>query len=190
MDEQIKYIILLIGIIALVLCYIKLLINGRLSKQRFIDKAEAKGHYTVARLIDTECIEQTGNEHYMESKIKCTYEYRVSGISYKKEIVYWLFGFHTASKCPRTIIVYYKPRNPAKSVCGKEVALGNQWSTGWFWTIIFGAIISRMMYELLSGPIAFVNSLAIDLQIPIDIIFGIAITWLSVSICTYIVENL
>ena len=190
MDEQIKYIILLIGIIALVLCYIKLLVNGRFSKQRFIDKAEAKGHYTVARLIDIECIEQTGNEHYRESKIKCTYEYRVSGISYKKEIVYWLFGFRTASKCPQTIIVYYKPRNPAKSVCEKEVALGDQWSTGWFWTIIFGAIISRMMYELLGRPIAFIDSLAVGLQILISSILGIAAAWISGYICTYITENL
>lgn len=88
MSEEAKEVIAVIaGVVVLIAGYIKLFFPEHSHKNMFIKKAEAKGHYKTATLIDSICI--CGNPEAKSSynrydRMKCIYEYRVNGVSYKK----------------------------------------------------------------------------------------------------------
>lgn len=88
MSEEAKEVIAVIaGVVVLIAGYIKLFFPEHSHKNMFIKKAEAKGHYKTATLIDS--IRICGNPEAKSSynrydRMKCIYEYRVNGVSYKK----------------------------------------------------------------------------------------------------------
>lgn len=48
--------------------------------------------------------------------MKCIYEYRVNGISYKKKLIFRSQGT-VSIRYPYEITIYYNPRHPSRGVC-------------------------------------------------------------------------
>ena len=114
----------------------------------FIKKAEAKGHYKTATLIDS--IRICGNPEAKSSynrydRMKCIYEYRVNGVSYKKKLIFRSQGT-VSIRYPYEITIYYDPRHPSRGVCKEDVRP----TAGCLLTIIFAGITIRVIYELLN----------------------------------------
>lgn len=124
MSEEAKEVIAVIaGVVVLLVGYIKLFFPERSHKYKFIKKAEAKGHYKTATLIDS--IRICGNLEAKSSysrynRMKCIYEYKVNGVSYKK--------------------------TSFKGGCKEDVRP----TAGCFLTIVFAGITIRVIYELLN----------------------------------------
>lgn len=152
MSEEVRSAIaLMAGAIVLVLCYVKLFLKGRSFNQKFVEKAKAQGHFATATLIDNKLRlgnDESGNANFKNDRMKCTYEYKVNGVSYKKKITFQSPGM-VAVKFPYTITVYYDPNNPSKSVCKEEVSQGSQRTAGCLGTIIFAALTFIVIYNLL-----------------------------------------
>lgn len=152
MSEEIRTTIaLIVGAIVLVICYIKLFIKGRSHNQKFIENAKEKGNYTTGKLIDNKLRlgnDESGNANFKNDRMKCTYEYIVNGVSYKKKITFQSPGM-VAVKFPYTVTVYYDTKNPANSVCKEEATQGAQRSKGCFSTIALAAIAFMIIYNLL-----------------------------------------
>lgn len=152
MSEEIRSgIALIAGAIVLVLCFIKLFLRGRSTNQKFIEKAKAQGNFTTATLIDNKLRlgnDESGNANFKNDRMKCTYEYKINGISYKKKITFQSPGM-VAVKFPYTITVYYDPKNPSKSICKEEASQGSQRTSGCLGTIALTAITFIVIYNLL-----------------------------------------
>lgn len=152
MSEEIRGAIALVaGAIVLVLCYVKLFLRGRSFKQKFIEKAKAKGYFTKAALIDNKIrygVSDSDNENFKNESMKCTYEYWVNGVSYKKKLTFHSPGL-VAVKYPYSITVYYDPSNPSKSVCAEEASQGAQRTIGCLGMIVFAVITFIVIYNLL-----------------------------------------
>ena len=152
MSEEIRSAIALIaGALVLVVCYIKIFLKGRSFNQKFMEKAKKQGCYTTATLIDNKLRlgnDESGNASFKNDRMKCTYEYKVNGISYKKKITFQSPGM-VAVKFPYTIMVYYDSNNPSKSVCKEEASQGSQRTAGCLGTIAFAAITFIVIYNLL-----------------------------------------
>ena len=153
MSEEIRSTIaLIVGAIVLVLCYVKLFLKGSSLNQNYIERAKAHGWFTTATLIDSKLRlgnDESGNAYFKNDRMKCTYEYRVNGIPYKKKIEFQSPGM-VAVKFPYTITVYYDPKNPSKSVCREEASQGSQRTMGCLGTIVFSAIAFVIIYNLLN----------------------------------------
>mgnify|MGYP004675663621 FL=1 len=152
MNEEIRSTIALIaGAIVFVVCYIKLFLKGKSSRQRFIERAKEQGSFVTATLIDHKRRlgnDESGNSYFQNDRMKCTYEYKVNGITYKKKLTCQSPGL-VSIKLPYEITVYYDPRNPAKSVCKEEASQGAQRSAGCLGTIIFAIVAFELAYNLL-----------------------------------------
>lgn len=152
MGEEVRSAVALIaGAVVLVVCYIKLFLKGRSFNQKFVEKAKAQGNYTTATLIDNKLRlgnDESGNANFKNDRMKCTYEYTVHGVSYKKKITFQSPGM-VAVKFPYTITVYYDPKNPSKSICKEEASQGSQRTTGCLGTIVLAAITFMVVYNLL-----------------------------------------
>lgn len=152
MREEIRSAIALTAsVIVLVVCYIKLFLRGRSTNQKFIEKAKAQGNFTTATLVDNKLRsgnDESGNASFKNDRMKCTYEYKMNGISYKKKITFQSPGM-VAVKFPYTITVYYDPENPSKSICKEEGSQGSQRTAGCLGTIALTAITFTVIYNLL-----------------------------------------
>lgn len=149
MSEEAKEVIAVIaGVVVLIAGYIKLFFPEHSHKNMFIKKAEAKGHYKTATLIDSICI--CGNPEAKSSynrydRMKCIYEYRVNGVSYKKKLIFRSQGT-VSIRYPYEITIYYDPRHPSRGVCKEDVRS----TAGCLLTIIFAGITIKVIYELLN----------------------------------------
>ena len=136
------------GVAVLIAGYIRLFFPNRSYKYKFIKKAEAKGHYKTATLIDSISIcgnPEAKSSYHRYDRMKCIYEYKVNGVSYKKKLVFRSQG--TISwDYPYTITVYYNPRHPSRGVCKEDVSP----TAGCFLTIVLAGITIKVMYELLN----------------------------------------
>lgn len=148
MSENLKMIIAVVaGIIVFVICCIKLF-KGKTSKEKFIINAKEKGNYTTATLVDNKLRlgnDESGNASFKYDRMKCTYEYQVNGISYKKRITFQSPGM-VSVKFPYTITVYYNPNRPSKCICKEEV---QNKGFGCFATIVLAGLTIKIVYELL-----------------------------------------
>ena len=147
MSEDLKMIIaVVIGTIVLAIGYIRMCFKGKTSKEKFIETARKKGNYTTATLIDNKL--RFGNDEnpsFKYERMKCTYEYQVNGISYKKRITFQSPGM-VSVKFPYTITVYYNPNRPSKGLT-KEEAQNKEFSC--FATIVLAVITIFVIYNLL-----------------------------------------
>lgn len=149
MGEETKEVIAVIaGVVVLLVGYIKLFFPERSHKYKFIKKAEAKGHYKTATLIDS--IRICGNLEAKSSysrydRMKCIYEYRVNGVSYKKKLIFRSQGT-VSIRYPYEITIYHNPRHPSRGGVKKDVRP----TAGCFLTIVFAGITIRVIYELLN----------------------------------------
>ena len=149
MSEEAKEVIAVIaGVVVLIAGYIKLFFPEHSHKNMFIKKAEAKGHYKTATLIDSICI--CGNPEAKSSynrydRMKCIYEYRVNGVSYKKKLIFRSQGT-VSIRYPYEITIYYDPRHPSRGACKEDVRP----TAGCLLTIIFAGITIKVIYELLN----------------------------------------
>ena len=152
MSEEIRSTIALIaGAIVFVVCYIKLFLKGKSLRQRFIERAKEQGSFTTATLIDHKRRlgnDESGNSYFQNDRLKCTYEYKVNGITYKKKLTFQSPGT-VSIKFPYEVTVYYDPKNPAKSVCKEEASQGSQRSAGCLGTIVFAIVAFELIYNLL-----------------------------------------
>lgn len=152
MSEEAKEVIAVIaviaGVVVLIAGYIKLFFPEHSHKNMFIKKAEAKGHYKTATLIDS--IRICGNPEAKSSynrydRMKCIYEYRVNGVSYKKKLIFRSQGT-VSIRYPYEITIYYDPRHPSRGVCREDARL----TAGCLLTIAFAGITIKVIYELLN----------------------------------------
>lgn len=152
MGEEIRSnVALIVGAIVLVVCYIKLFLKGRSFNQRFVERAKAQGSFTTATLIEHKCRlgnDESGSSYFQNDRMKCTYEYKVNGTSYKKKMTFQSSGM-VSIKFPYEITVYYDPKNPSKSVCQEEASQGSQRTAGCLGTIIFAVVAFEIAYNLL-----------------------------------------
>ena len=150
MHEELRTTIALIGgAIVFAVCLHRFFrgLKGHSAKDRWIEKATANGTYTTATLIRNKLIlgnDESGNSYYKNDRMKCTYEYVVDGVSYKKKLTFQSPGM-VAVKYPYTVTVYYDPRNPAKGICKEEVKRG----AGCFGSLLFPAVVFAVIYQLL-----------------------------------------
>lgn len=152
MSEEIRSAVALItAAIVLIVCYIKLFLRGHSTNQKFVEKAKAQGNFTTATLINNRLRlgnDESGNANFKNDRMKCTYEYKINGISYKKKITFQSPGM-VAVKFPYTITVYYDPKNPSKSICKEEASQGSQRTAGCLGTMALTAITFIVIYNLL-----------------------------------------
>lgn len=146
--EAKEVIAVIAGVAVLIAGYIKLFFPERSHKYKFIKKAEAKGYYKTATLIDS--IRICGNPEAKSSynkydRMKCIYEYKVNGVSYKKKLIFRSQGT-VSIRYPYEITIYYNPRHPSRGVCKEDVRP----TAGCFLTIVFAGITIRVIYELLN----------------------------------------
>ena len=149
MSEEAKEVIAVIaGGVVLIAGYIKLFFPEHSYKNKFIKQAEAKGYYKTATLIDS--IRICGNPEAKSSynrydRMKCIYEYRVNGVSYKKKLIFRSQGT-VSIRYPYEITIYYDPRHPSRGVCREDARL----TAGCLLTIAFAGITIKVIYELLN----------------------------------------
>ena len=103
MGEEFRSVVaLIVGAIVLVVCYIKLFLKGRSFNQRFVERAKAQGSFTTATLIDHKCRlgnDESGSSYFQNDRMKCTYEYKVNGTSYKKKMTFQSPFSFQVSRC-------------------------------------------------------------------------------------------
>lgn len=149
MNETIRALIaLLAGTVVLIVCYINVILKGKSHKQKLIEKAKATGNYTTATLIKNELLlgnDESGNANFKNDRMKCVYEYKVNGISYKKKITFQSPGM-VAVKYPYSLTVYYDSNNPRKCVCPEEA---NSKSIGCFGTVALVIVTIAVVFYLL-----------------------------------------
>lgn len=127
MSGEAKEVIAVIaGAAVLIAGYIKLFFPERSHKYKFIKKAEAKEYYKTATLIDS--IRICGNPEAKSSynkydRMKCIYEYKVNGVSYKKKLIFRSQGT-VSIRYPYEITIYYNPRHPSRG--GVKKMFGRQ----------------------------------------------------------------
>lgn len=152
MSEEIRSTIALIaGAIVFVACYVKIFLKESSFNQNFVEKSKAQGCFTTATLADNKIRlgnDESGNAYFKNDRMKCIYEYRVNGVSYKKKIVFQSPGM-VAVKFPYTITVYYDSKNPAKSICKEEAGQGSPRAERCLGIILFAAITGVIIYNLL-----------------------------------------
>ena len=150
-EEKRMAISLIAGAIVFVLCFIKVFLKGRSRKQKLIDKAAAKGHYQTATLIDAISIcgnPDANSSYYRHDRMKCIYEYKVNGVSYKKKLKFRSQGT-ISIRYPYVITVYYNPKHPARGVCKEEATPGAQQTAGCCGTIVYTALAIIVISNLL-----------------------------------------
>ena len=113
--------------------YIKLFFPEHSHKNMFIKKAEAKGHYKTATLIDSICI--CGNP-----EAKSSYN------RYDRMKLIFRSQGTVSIRYPYEITIYYDPRHPSRGVCKEDVRP----TAGCLLTIIFAGITIKVIYELLN----------------------------------------
>lgn len=150
-EEKRTVVALIAGAVVFVICYIKLFLKGHSRKQKFIEKAEAKGHYKTATLIDS--ISICGNPEAKSSyckydRMECIYGYKVNGVSYRKKLTFRSQGT-VSIRYPYVITIYYDPRHPSKGVCKEEATRGAQQAAGCCGTVIYAALTIMIIDNLL-----------------------------------------
>lgn len=150
-EEKRMVISLAAGAIVFVMSFIKVFLMGRSRKQKFIDKAQAKGHYQTATLIDSVSVcgnPDANSSYYRHDRMKCIYEYKVNGVSYKKKLTFRSQGT-ISIRYPYVITIYYDPRHPSKGVCKEEATPGAQQTAGCCGTIVYAALTIIVVSNLL-----------------------------------------
>lgn len=97
--------------------------NKVVEKVRFIEKAEKKGNYTQAIAVEKSFHygDRTSNDIELRShSLAVSYEFRIHGEVYYKTLMFQSPG-RTLIEHPETLMIYYDPRHPEKSICREEL---------------------------------------------------------------------
>jgi len=146
MSEDLKAVIAVVpGIVLFVYLYIMLFAKWKTRKEKFIEKAKAKGHVTEGRRAKYRYASMDNKQgkfsHYI---IWVKYEYVVNGKTYYKKL---RFKRHRFS-FPDHVNVYYDARNPRKAVCPHEARRGR---SGYLIPLIATGLVIRTLSELLDS---------------------------------------
>lgn len=92
-------------------------------KLKFIEKAKRKGHYTQAVAVEKTVHygdRRSNNIELRAHSMAVSYEFRIHGETFYKTLMFQSPG-KTLIEYPQTLIMYYDPRNPEKTICREEL---------------------------------------------------------------------
>ena len=147
LNEDLKA-ILTVGIaltIAIIFC-----INfyrGGTSREKFIERAKAKGNVVEAVCIKTKRgfrYDVSDDDRYRHESKKVTYEYTVKGKKYRKKLYFQSPG--VSINFPYTITLYYSDRNPRKAYTKMEL---NEVGRGCFLTVVVFCIAMFVLVRII-----------------------------------------
>ena len=150
-EQNIRVISLAAGFIVLIIAYIRIFLNGKSGKQKFVEKAKKKGNYTSAKIVGSKRRIGRASSNNMYTKndsYLVEYEYFVKGIRFSKKVRFHTCG-NMSADYPYETTVYYNPGNPRKSVLREEALPGSFRQTGCFITIALAGITISVVYNLL-----------------------------------------
>lgn len=97
--------------------------NKVVEKERFIEKAEKKGNYTQAVAVKKTFHygdRSSNNIELRAHSMAVSYEFRIHGEVFYKTLMFQNPG-KALIKYPETLMIYYDPRDPNKSICREEL---------------------------------------------------------------------